>query len=67
MIEHTLNQAKSTRYQHAARHLLECAALAPGVQHFGDQETHESFISRLQARHGRKAAFWGQFSASDVR
>jgi hypothetical protein len=67
MIEHTLNQAKSTRYQHAARHLLECAALAPGIQDFGDQETHESFISRLQASHGRKAAFWGQFSASDVR
>ena len=60
MIEDTLNGAKSTRYKHAARHLLECASLAPGIQDFGGVEAHESFVARLRAKHGRKAGFWGQ-------
>ncbi len=62
MIEDTLNGAKSTRYKHAARHLLECASLAPGIQDFGEVETHESFVGRLRAQHGRKAGFWGQIT-----
>ena len=59
MIEHTLNGAKSTRYKHAARHLLECASLAPGIQGASGAETHDDFVSRLRAKHGRKAGFWG--------
>jgi hypothetical protein len=31
MIEDTLDGAKSTRYKHAARHLLECRSLAAGI------------------------------------
>jgi hypothetical protein len=62
MIEDTLNGAKSTRYKHAARHLLECASLAPGIQDFGEVETHESFVGRLRAKHGRKAGFWGRIT-----
>jgi hypothetical protein len=62
MIEDTLNGAKSTRYKHAARHLLECASLASGVQDFRGVETHESFVGRLRAKHGRKAGFWGQLT-----
>jgi hypothetical protein len=62
MIEHTLNGAKSTRYKHAARHLLECASLAPAIHDFGGVETHENFLGRLRAKHGRKAGFWGQLS-----
>jgi hypothetical protein len=60
MIEDTLNGAKSTRYKHAARHLLECVSLAPGIHDFGGVETHESFVGRLRAKHGRKVGFWGQ-------
>jgi hypothetical protein len=60
MVEDTLNGAKSTRYKHAARHLLECASLAPGNQDFVGFETHESFVDRLRAKHGRKTGFWGQ-------
>ena len=37
--------AKSTRYKHAVRHLLECVSLAPGIQDFGAFETHESFVA----------------------
>lgn len=62
MIEDTLDGAKSTRYKHAARHLLECASLAPGIQDFGAFEAHDAFVSRLRARHGRKTGFWGQVS-----
>ena len=62
MIEDTLDGAKSTRYKHAARHLLECQSLAAGIQDFGTFETHEAFVSRLRARHGRKTGFWSQVS-----
>jgi len=60
MIEDTLEGAKSTRYKHAARHLLECASIAPSIQDFGVCETHEGFVARLRARHSRKIGFWTQ-------
>jgi hypothetical protein len=60
MIEDTLEGAKSTRYKHAARHLLECASLPPSIQDFGAFERHESFLARLRAKHARKTAFWAQ-------
>jgi hypothetical protein len=60
MIEDTLNGAKSSRYKHAARHLLECLSLASSVQDFGTFEIHDTFASRLRAKHGRKAGFWAQ-------
>lgn len=62
MIEDTLNGAKSSRYKHAARHLLECASLASSIPDFGAFETHETFASRLHAQHGRKAGFWAQLA-----
>jgi hypothetical protein len=62
MIEDTLDGAKSTRYKHAARHLLECASLAPGIQDFGAFGTHDAFVSRMRAKHGGKTGFWGQAS-----
>lgn len=60
MVEDTLECAKFTRYKHAARHLLECASLAPAVQDFGTSETHESFVACLRAKHSRKSKFWTQ-------
>ena len=62
MIEDTLNRSKSTRYKHAARHLLECASIAPAIPDFGSVETHETFLARLRAGHGRKTGFWGQLT-----
>jgi hypothetical protein len=68
MIEDTLDGAKSTRYKHAARHLLECQSLAAGIQDFGAFETHDAFVQRLRAQHGRKSGFWAQVSeASGAR
>ena len=60
MIEDTLEGAKATRYGHAARHLLECRALQAGTGDHGEFETHEAFVARLRARHGRKAGFWSR-------
>jgi hypothetical protein len=60
MIEDTLDGAKSSRYKHAARHLLECVSLASSIQDFGTFETHETFASRLHTKHGRKTGFWAQ-------
>jgi hypothetical protein len=62
MVEDTLNGAKSSRYKHAARHLLECASLAPGTQEFVGIETHESFVDRLHAKRARKTGFWGRLT-----
>jgi hypothetical protein len=62
MIEDTLNGAKSSRYKHAARHLLECQSLASGIQDYGTFETHDAFASRQRAKHGRKVGFWGQLT-----
>ena len=52
--------AKATRYGHAARHLLECRMLEAGTGDHGEFETHEAFVTRLRARHGRKAGFWSR-------
>ena len=64
MIEDTLGGAKSTRYKHAARHLLECSSLASNIRDFGTFETHDGFVARLRARHGRKTGFWAQVAGS---
>jgi hypothetical protein len=60
MIEDTLAGAKATRYRHAARHLLECRALEASISDHGSFETHDAFLVRLRARHGRKTGFWSR-------
>ena len=58
MIDLTLHAAKSSRYQHAARHLTTCAALAPLIADYGFFEPHMTYVGRLKRLHIRKAAFW---------
>jgi hypothetical protein len=60
MIEDTLNGAKSKRYRHAARHMLECQALDPSIEDYAAFETHDAFVNRIRAKHGRKTGFWGR-------
>ena len=62
MIDFTLGAAKSSRYQHAARHLAECDALASQIGDFGTFEPHVSYVARLRREHGRKSGFWGHFA-----
>jgi hypothetical protein len=58
LIDFSLGAARSSRYRHAARHLLECQGLAGQIEAFGGFETHEAYRARLKAEHGRKASFW---------
>lgn len=58
MIDFTLGHARASRYRHASRHLADCAGLAAYIPDFGKHETHDAYVARLRAAHGRKAAFW---------
>ncbi len=58
MIDFSLEHARSSRYCHAARHLAECAHLAPRVPDWGPVPPHEAYLAGLRSRHGRKAGFW---------
>ena len=58
MIDFCLERARSSRYRHAARHLLECSSLASAVTDFGPFETHDIYEARLRQEHGRKTSFW---------
>ncbi len=58
MISFTLDGARSSRYKHAARHLLDCAGLATAIKDYGAWPDHAAFEADLRARHGRKSAFW---------
>jgi hypothetical protein len=58
--KHPLEGAKSSRYKHAARHLLECQSLVMMIRDYGTFETDETFNSRLRASHARKTGFWKQ-------
>ena len=61
MIEFALDNARAKRYPHAARHLLECESLVGLIDDFQRFETHEAFLERLKADHGRKTGFWNLF------
>ncbi len=58
MIDFALTHSRSSRYRHAARHLLECESLASSVPDWGAFEPHQAYAARLQAQHGRKSSFW---------
>lgn len=62
MIDFTLAKARSSRYRHAARHLMECAGLATAIADFGAFETHDAYAARLRAEHSRKSGFWSLMS-----
>jgi hypothetical protein len=58
MIDFSLEEARTSRYGHAARHLDACAILAKRIADFGSFDDHNAFVARLKAKHGRKASFW---------
>ena len=58
MIDFSLLRARSSRYRHAARHLMDCGTLAASIEDFGAFETHDAYLARLRREHGRKASFW---------
>jgi len=58
MIDFALAKSRSSRYRHAARHLMECASFASSIRDFERFETHEAYATRLRGEHGRKSSFW---------
>lgn len=58
MIVFALEAGRSSRYRHAARHLLECESAAHVIEDFGDIPDHEKFLAQLKAEHPRKSSFW---------
>jgi hypothetical protein len=63
MIDFSLTKARSSRYGHAARHLIECTSLASTVQDFGTFEAHDAYLGRLHREHPRKSSFWSLTSS----
>lgn len=58
MIDFTLTRSRSSRYKHAARHLLECSSLSSAIKDFGVLEPHDAYETRLRREHGKKSSFW---------
>ncbi|MBK3745250.1 hypothetical protein G3A39_39385 [Paraburkholderia aspalathi] len=58
MIDFTLKYARSSRYKHAARHLVECGSMARYIDDFATIRTHDSYVADLRKVHGRKHGFW---------
>lgn len=60
-IDFALNNARSTRYKHAARHLMSCESLNDMIDDYGHHTPHTDYLADLKERHGRKTSFWEQF------
>lgn len=58
MIDFSLKNNRSSRYGHAARHLLDCSSLASAIEDFGRFEPHDVYEARLRREHPRKISFW---------
>jgi len=58
MIDFSLSNGRSSRYKHAARHLLDCSSLSSAIKDFGSFEPHVAYEARLRRDHGRKSSFW---------
>jgi hypothetical protein len=58
MINFSLKNSRSSRYRHAARHLLDCAGLSPRIKDYRSFEPHDAYEARLRREHGKKSSFW---------
>jgi len=58
MIDFSLRNGRSSRYRHAARHLLDCSGLSSAIEDFGRFEPHDAYKAKLRREHGRKSSFW---------
>ena len=58
MINFSLKNSRSSRYRHAARHLLDCSGLSSTIKDYRGFEPHDAYEARLRLEHGRKSSFW---------
>ena len=64
MIGFTLSHARSSRYRHAAQHLVACRAVAAQIEDFGAVLDHPAYERALRTVHGGKAGFWQEVDGS---
>ena len=57
MIDFSLTKGRSSRYGHAARHLIECESLALMVQDFGTHEAHDAYVRNYAESMERRPLF----------
>lgn len=62
MIGFALEQGRSKRYRHAARHLDACARVEAVIRDYGPHPNHVAFTEALRRSHSRKHAFWDKVS-----
>jgi len=67
MIDFSLCNGRSSRYKHAARHLLDCSSLSSAITDFGSFEPHGAYEARLRREHGRKSSFWNSIDRESDR
>jgi hypothetical protein len=67
MIDFSLSNGRTSRYRHAARHLLDCSNLSSAITDFGSLEPHEAYEARLRREHGRKSSFWSSIDKESDR
>lgn len=60
-IDFALNNGRSSRYKHAARHLMACVSLDDAIDDYGLHTPHKDYLEDLRKRHGRKTSFWAHF------
>lgn len=58
LVEAVLEKTLSRYYAYAAKDLASCRLLAPMLTAADGMETHETFVTRLEAKHKRKLGFW---------
>ena len=58
MIDFSLSNSRSSRYRHAARHLLDCSSPSSAIKDYGQFEPHDAYEAKLRREHGRKSSFW---------
>src|SRR5215471_15701298 len=67
MIDFSLSNSRTSRYRHAARHLLDCCNLSSAITDFGSFEPHGVYDARLRRQHGRKSSFWSSIDREPDR
>ncbi|MBO9448893.1 hypothetical protein J7426_01390 [Tropicibacter sp. R16_0] len=60
MITFALQNNRTKRYRHAARHLASCAQADTAITDYGTFQSHEAFFDDLRRSHPQKHAFWNK-------
>lgn len=60
MIDWILWDGRSTRYAHAADHVMDCAAADTEIDDYGRFVGHDAYLENLRTLHRHKTSFWAR-------